>query len=226
MQGCATYTTPGGPISIPAITETSVADALAREPAASFPARVIIARVQAAGYRSHTNRGYGSGNYSVLTTRDMEQEADFQRIATLPGVGDVGTLSRVLLPSRLQSTEDLRAAAAQLRGDVVLMYTLDTAFETDTRRLGPLQVVGLGFFPNKSSIVSTTCAAAFIDVRTGFVYGVAETTATETQRSNVWNTRSAIDSARLLAEREAFESALDEIEELWGEVYVQYGAAP
>lgn len=70
-QGCATYTTPGGAVSIPAITEASVAEALSREAAAEFPVRLIVARVQAAGYWSSTNRGYGGGRYSVITTRDI-----------------------------------------------------------------------------------------------------------------------------------------------------------
>lgn len=224
LQGCASYTTPGGAVSIPAITEASVAEALAREPAASFPVRLIVARVQAPGYWSSTNRGHGVGRYSVLTARDIEEEADFERLATLPGVSAVGTLGSVLLPPNLSTTEELRAAAAQLRGDVVMLYTLDTAFRTDTQRLGPLQAVALGFFPNKNSVVSSTCAVAFVDVRTGFVYGVAEATATEAQRSNLWNTHAAIDEARLLAERRAFVEALDEVERVWSDIHDQHAA--
>lgn len=222
-QGCATYTTPGGAVSIPAITGANVAQALAREPAASFPAHVIVARVQAPGYWSNTNRGYGAGAYSVVTTRDIEEEGDFERLAALPGVSAVGAIGRVLLPSTMGTTEELRVAAAQLRGDILLLYTLDTAFRTDTQRLGPLQAIALGFFPNKKALVSSTCAVALIDVRTGFVYGVAEATATEEQRSNVWNTSAAIDRGRLLAERRAFVDALAQVERTWSDVYARYG---
>jgi hypothetical protein len=82
--------------------------------------------------------------------------------------------------------------------------------------------VSLGFFPNKKANVTATCAAAFIDVRTGFVYGVAEASATEEQRSNIWNTQSAIEEARVMAEREAFAGVLAEVEKVWGTILAQY----
>jgi hypothetical protein len=225
LSGCASYTTPGGPVSIPAITEVDIGEALAREPAAQFPARLIVARVQAPGYVSYSNRGYGNGSYTVLTARDVETDEDFGRISVMPGVASVGPLSRVLLPAELNSTRELRTAAAQLRGDIVLLYTFDTAFRTDTLRLGPLQAVSLGFFPNKKAYVTATCAAAFVDVRTGYVYGVAEGTATDEQRSNFWSTQAAIEEARTLAEREAFAAALGEIEKVWTTILAQHGVS-
>jgi hypothetical protein len=120
------------------------------------------------------------------------------------------------------SSRELRTAAAQLRGDVLLAYTLDTVFRTDTLRIGPLQAVSLGFFPNKKANVTATCAAVFIDVRTGHVYGVAEASATEEQRSNIWNTQSAIEEARVAAEREAFAGALAEVEKVWSTILAQH----
>lgn len=224
LDGCATYTTPGGGISIPTITEVDIGQALAREPAAQFPAHLIVARVQAPGYVSYSNRGYGGGDYSVLTTRDIETAKDLERIGAMPGIASVGPLSRVLLPTQLTTTRDLRTAAAQLRGDVILMYTLDTSFRTDTQQIGPLQAVSMGFFPNKQAYVTATCATAFIDVRTGYVYGVAEATATEQQRSNFWNTEAAIEDARVAAERQAFSAALTEVEKVWTSIIAEYAA--
>ncbi|HEY3517182.1 MAG TPA: hypothetical protein VGL98_09070, partial [Gammaproteobacteria bacterium] len=202
-----------------------IGEALAREPAAPFPARLIVARLQAPGYVSYSNRGYGHGSYSVLTARDIETDEDVRRISAMPGVAAVGQLSRVLLPPELNTTRDLRTAAAQLRADVILLYTLDTTFRTDTLRIGPLQTVSLGFFPNKNAHVSTTCAAVFIDVRTGYVYGVAEATATEEQRSGFWNTRDAIDAARVTAERGAFTAALGEIEKTWDAIVAEHAGS-
>lgn len=225
LSGCATYVTPGGPVSFAEISEPDVAEAFAREPAASFPAHVVVARVQAPGYTSASNRGYGSGTFSVLTTRDIEREEDFARIKAMPGVADVGPMSRVLLPAQLKSTRDLRAAAAQLRGDVVLLYSLDTSFRTETLQVGPLQAIALGFFPNKKAHVTATCAAAFVDVRTGYVYGIAEASATEEQRGNVWSTAAAIEDARATAERAAFVAALGEIETTWRRILIQHAAA-
>jgi hypothetical protein len=225
LAGCASsYVTPGGAVSLPEITESDIGDTLARQPAAPFPARLIVARLQGPGYVSYSNRGYGRGSYTVLTTRDIETDDDIRRISAMPDVKAVGQLSRVLLPPELNTIRDLRTAAAQLRADVVLLYTLDTDFRTDTLRIGPLQPVSLGFFPNKNAHVSTTCAAVFIDVRTGYIYGAAEATATEEQRSGFWNTRDAIEAARVTAERAAFTAALTEIEKTWGAILAEYAS--
>lgn len=218
LAACSTYRTPGSGVSIPELTTPSVADALARKPAAPWPARIIAVRVQGAGYESYTNRGHGRGRYSVITTRDIETEADFARLGAMPNVAGVGSLNRLLLPGNLDSSDDLRTAAAQLQGDIVLMYTIDTAFRTETAQIGPLQLVSLGFFPNKKAKVTSTCAVALIDTRTGYVYGVAESTSNEDQRSDLWNKEEAIEKARAKAERGAFTAALGEVEKLWTEV--------
>jgi hypothetical protein len=103
-----------------------------------------------------------------------------------------------------------------------MLYTLDTSFRTDTQQIGPLQVVSLGFFPNKKSSVTSTCSVAFIDVRTGYVFGVAEATSTEQQRSDLWGTQSAIEKARLVAERQAFANTLVEVEKTWAKITSEY----
>ena len=226
LCSCATYMTPGTGVSIPAITTPAVAEAMSRKPAATFPARLVIVRVQGAGYQSYTSHGYGRGNYSVITTRDIETEADFTRLAAMPDVADVGGVSRLLVPAVLNSADDLRQAGAALQADIVLMYTIDTAFRTDTQQIGPMQLVSLGFFPNKKAKVASTCALAFIDTRTGFIYGVAESTANEEQRSDMWNKEEAIESARAKAERAAFTAALGEAEKLWGSIRSRYGGKP
>ena len=199
--GCAHYRTPGGGVSIPAITDANVAEALARKPAAQFPAHVVVARVQASDYASSSGYGYGSGRYSVLTTRDIETDADFMQLASLPGIAGVGALNRLLLPVNLKSAQELREAAA------------------------PLQVVSLGMLASEKSRIVTTCAAAFIDVRTGYVYGLAEGSATATRRSSVWTTEANIDAARLKTEREAFGNALKEMGKAWAAINAEYNAA-
>jgi hypothetical protein len=215
LSGCSTYRTPGSGVSIPELTSPGIAEAMARKPASSWPARLIVVRVQGSGYQSYTNRGYGQGRFSVVTTRDVETEEDFKRLGAMPKVAAVGALNRLLLPGNLDSAVDLRNAAAQLQGDIVLMYTLDTSFRTETDQIGPLQLVSLGFFPNKKARVTSTCAVALIDTRTGFVYGVAESTSHEDQRSDLWNKEEAIEKARARAERGAFAQVLGEVEKLW-----------
>lgn len=221
LGGCATYTTPGGGVSIAQLSDPDIAEIRAQKPSAQFPARLIVARVQAGDYSSASGRGYGSGRYTVLTTRDIETEADFARLGAMKRVAAVGPISRLLLSNQLDSTRQLRTAAAQLHGDILLIYTIDTSFYTDTQRIGPLQAVSLGFFPNKKSHVTATCSAAFVDVGTGYVYGVAESTATNEQRSDLWGTQNAIEKARRSAERDAFSNALGEIEKTWTAIVVQ-----
>ena len=221
--GCAHYRTPGGGVSIPAITDSRIAEALAREPAAAFPARIIVARVQAGGYFSYSGRGYGNGGYTVVTTRDIETDEDFAQLVALPGVAAIGAVNRVLLPLELRSLQDLREAAAQLHGDIILLYSVNTAFHTENQLVAPLQVVSLGMFASEKSHITTTCAAAFVDVRTGYVYGVAEGTATQTRRSSPWTTEAAIEGARLKTERQAFSSALKEIARTWTSINAEYG---
>ena len=221
--GCAHYHTPGGGVSIPAITDSTIAEALKRQPAARFPAHVIVARVQAAGYASASGVGYGTGAYSVLTTRDIETDDDFMQLASLPGIAGVGPLNRILLPVNLRSAQQLREAAAQLHGDIVLLYTVDTQFHTENQLIAPLQIVTLGAFASEKSRIVTTCAAAFVDVRTGYVYGVAEGSASDTRRSSPWTTEAAIDAARLKTERAALSAALKEIAKVWAAINAEYG---
>lgn len=220
--GCAHYRTPGGGVSIPAMTDSSIAEALAREPTAQFPAHLVIARVQAMGYASETGEGHGVGQYSVVTKRDIETDEDFAQLASLPGIAGVGALNRILLPVKLRTAKELRQAAAQLRGDIVLLYTIDTTFHTESKMVAPLKLVSLGLFASEKSRIVTTCAAAFVDVRTGYVYGVAEATATESRRSSVWTAEGAIDAARLKTEREAFSAAVKEIAKAWTSINAEH----
>lgn len=217
LSACASYVTPASGVSIASIAETDadISDAFTREPAMTFPARLAIARVAAPGYYSRSNQGYGSGAFSLLTVRDIETEETLEKLTSMPNVAGVAPLSRVLLPGNLQTTRDLRASAAQLRADAMLVYSLDTGFRTETTQFGPLQTVALGMLASKKSIVTATCSFAIIDVRTGFIYGVGETSATESNQSNLWGTADAADKARQRAEATAFDKGVDEVAKLW-----------
>jgi hypothetical protein len=217
VTGCASYRTPGAGINVGSLSraDEDIAEVMKREPAAPFPSRLAVARVQSTGYYNRNNQCYGDGAFCVVTTRDVETERDMERLGRLPKVSGVATMSRLLLPETLASTKDLRLAAANLKTDMLLVYTLDTRFNVESKDVGPLQLISLGFLPNKKARVSTTASAALFDVRTGFVYGVAESTATEQQRATVWSSEAAIESARLKTETESFQSLLGEFEKLW-----------
>ena len=225
LAGCSTYTTPGSGVSLAAISDVDIAEAMSRQPAVTFPARMAVARVAAAGYRSASNDSIGSGAFAIVTTRDVETDASFNRLGAMPRIAAIAPVSRLLVPTSLGSTRDLRTAAAQLRADVILVYTIDTRFRTESAQLGPLQTIALGFLPSEKAVVNATCAFMIIDVRTGFVYGTGETTATEDQRSNIWGSASAIETARLKAEQRAFEDSLGEVEKLWASIVAEHGGS-
>src|SRR5437667_7061347 len=83
IQGCAEYVTPGPGANLERVgltktireasTDGVIQKAFDKKPLANFPTGIAVARVQGPGYVSPTAQGYGTGAYSVLTTRDIEK---------------------------------------------------------------------------------------------------------------------------------------------------------
>lgn len=192
-----------------------------RRPTAKFPVDMVTVRVQEPGYESATNKGYGLGNYSVVTVRDIEKDEDFDRIGKLHGIAQVSPLSRLLLPSYLQSDEELRKAAARLQADMILIYTLDTNFY-DRDKSTPLSIITLGLGPTINVRVISSVSALVMDTRTGYIYGLVDETAEEQQTAAVLTKQNAFDQLRLKTERKAFEMFLDEFEVVWRNIVGQY----
>jgi len=228
--GCAaTYTTPGAGLNLKkfANTEPGIEARMNVEPAVVFPARLAVARVQAAGYASRGTTCYGSGRYCVVTARDLETDESQKRLSGLPLVAGVAFMNRMILSERIDSAKDLREAAATLKTDMLLLHSIDTGFNVESTDVGPLALITLGFLPTKNARVTATASAALYDVRTGFVYGLAEASATEEQRGTFWSTTDAIESARKRAEADAYQKMVGEIEKFWGDVlknHVRIGA--
>lgn len=229
LPGCggpASYVTPGAGVDLAALSDASVtegiADAFRRKPLSPFPATMAVVRVQAPRYYSRTSESYGTGKYSVVTTRDIEEDADFEHLTTLPSVRGVVALNQIVIPSRLETDEQLRQAAAQVHADMLLIYTINTKFRVKDHDVGPLGPLTLGFLPNQEAKVVSTASAAVYDVRTGFVYGLAEATAEANQRANVWRTETAVDESRKEAERAAFSKLLTEFDTTWQGIVGQH----
>ena len=203
-------------------TDISIAKRLERKPLAAFPTAIAVVRVQEHGYCSPTARGFGHGNFSVVTTRDVEPDDAFTKIATLPMVEGVAPLNKLVLPANLQSEEHLRQGAANVQADMLLIYTFDTVFTSD-KKMAPLGVVTLGLFPDRTARVTSTASAALVDTRNGYVYGLAEATGRESQLTNAWNSKQAVDDARRNAERHAFENLAKEFPTMWQGVVDRYG---
>ncbi len=220
LAGCATYRTPGAGIHLGDLSraDEDIAEIIQREPTAAFPARIALARIQSTGYYSYNNQCYGQGAFCVVTTRDIESEQDLERLGRLPMISAIATMGQILLPGQLESIKDLRLAAARLRADMLLVYSIDTRFNIESTDIGPLALISLGFLPNKEAFVATTASMALFDVRTGFVYGVAESTATERQRATLWSSDEAVENSRLKTEAKSFQQLLGEFEKLWKDI--------
>ena len=165
---------------------------------------------------------FGTGRYSVVTTREVESEEDFKRLSELPQVAGIAPLNQLLLPSNLDSIKSLREASARLKADILLIYTFDTSFHAGEQKFAPLNVIALGFLNNKEVSVTTTVSAAFFDVRTEYLFGLSEATAKESRYSSVWGTSDAVDDMRVSTERAAFKKLVPEIEATWSGIVSQY----
>ncbi len=232
LGGCASYLTPGAAADFRAMgiteeavresTDFSIARRLERRPLASFPTALAVVRVQDRGYRSYTSRGYGSGAYTVVPSRDVETEDQFERIAGLPMVRGLAPLNRLVLPDYFQSEEQLREGAAAVQADMLLIYTFDTTFWVENK-LAPLGLLTLGLFPDDLARISSTVSAVLMDTRNGYVYALMEATAKKEKLANGWTKRSTVDAGRRQAETEAFEKLVREFESTWPRLLTEYG---
>jgi hypothetical protein len=188
-----------------------------REPAASFPARLAILRVQAPDYRSRSYAGAGprAGEFSVLTVQELLREEQLATMGAWPGVAGVAPVNRLLLPEQMDGMDDLRLAAAKLQADVLVLYTVDTKFEVRRKSVLPTGVISLGTAPDRDAHVTATASALLVDVRTGFVYGVAEATARNDGLASYWTSEEQLDRKRIQTEREAFGGLVSELAKTW-----------
>ncbi|MEA2735478.1 MAG: hypothetical protein QOE14_1929 [Humisphaera sp.] len=231
LVGCASYATPGAGAKMDLFgatpeaqakgTDGGIASVLDKKPLASFPASLAIVRVQAPGYISHTTRGWGGGQYSIVTLRDIEKPADLQRINALPQVRGVAPLNRLVIPAVLNSDYELRAAAARMHADILVLYTIDTVFH-ETDRTTPLSVVTLGATITKRLRILSTASAALLDTRTGYVYGLSEGSGEREELQNAYKTDEEVDLIRRDAETEAFKGLVSELETTWKMVLAEH----
>lgn len=232
LGGCASYAVPGQAADFRAMgitqeqadrsTDWSIARRLDRKPLARFPSSIAVVRIQGSGYRSYTVDGYGRGRYSVVTTRDIESDEAFRRLAAMPMVNGVAPLNRLVLPEKLETEENLREAASAVQADMLLIYTFDTVFG-DQNKVKPLALLSLGLLPDREAKVTSTASAALVDTRNGYVYGLAESTGRDGRITNAWNTSSAADASRRKAEQEAFDGLIGQIETMWKGVVARMG---
>jgi hypothetical protein len=221
LSGCAHYVTPGDKADLTRLAPVPIQEGFKREPSNPFPASIVTIRVQGGNYSnynlSRTGGVHGGGNFTIITTREVESKADMDQIQNLPQVNDVIALNRLLIPRNIETIDQLREAASSLKADLILIYTFDTVFfDEDKARV--LSTISLGFSPNRRITATTTASALLIDTRTGYIYSAYESTSSDTKTSSVWGSRDAADKARLETERKAFEMMLNEFASSWNRI--------
>lgn len=228
MNACSTvnYTTPGEAANLNMIDDVQLREGFETEAASSFPARIVAVRIQESGYRSYSTQGYGSGQFSVITNREVESPDAVQKIEALPGIADVGVLNRLLIPRNITGLKSLRYAASKLHADMLFIYTFDTVTSVQGEAIDPMSAITLGILDNRKAKITTTASSLLVDVRTGHVYGLAEATHSTEKGTNVWTEREVIDDTRLENEAAAFTGLVDEFAKTWPWIMNEYGPKP
>jgi hypothetical protein len=234
VTGCTEYVAPGPGANMERVgltktvrqasTDGVIQQSFDKKPLANFPTGVAVVRVQAPNYQSTTAHGYGTGAYSVLTTRDVEKPEQIERLGKLPMISGIAPINRLLLPANLESDLELRQAAAKLQADMLLIYTLDTAFTTEDKA-APLSVISLGLSPNQQVRCTCTASAVLMDTRNGYIYGLAEATDQKNQMTSAWQNDTAIDETRRATESAAFDKLVGDLETTWKGVVTRYAKA-
>lgn len=215
LCSCETYDTPdsgaGPKANLSAINSPQVRAAYTGRPAITFPASIAVVRV----------RGTGSESYNVVSTRELESAHDFDTIARQPGIAGVVSLNRLLLADSTSSVEELRAAAARLHADALIIYTVESDAH-DTAVAPPIALVTLGLAPSKTYKVISSASAIVMDVRTGYIYGALEEGATGSGLTSAWASDSATDNTQRKTERAAFEKLTASFGPFWERLYARH----
>lgn len=219
--GCASYATPGGPAPLPklAAAETPAAG----QPTLSFPISLHLVRIQAADYQSFSMGTLVGGSFSAVASAELATPPRMHALAQWPLIADVQTLRTDALPPQLETLDDLRLAAAKSLADVLIIYTVDTRFESGGESLSPLAELSLGKAPEQETHIQSVASALLLDVRTGYQFGAVQASARVDDLDGAWLVASALDRKRLDAEQQAFAALLAEVEKLWTGIAAQNG---
>lgn len=226
ISGCAAYIPPGAKADLQVFGSPDIQAGFATKPTNPFPAGIAVIRVQAPSYSNYHleqyGGRYGSGRYSVILTKEVDEDTQLERVSKLPQVTGVISINRMLLPERLDSDQELRGAASRLQADLIFLYTFDTSF-FDTDIAKPLTVITLGLSPTRKISAVTTGSALLMDTRTGYIYSAYEVTEKAETFSTSWGSRDSADEARRKNEQVAFKKLIDDFVISWPKVLERHG---
>lgn len=225
FTGCRTYIPPGAKADLQHLAPPSIQAGFDLKPTNPFPAGIALVRIQSPGYTNYNLRrsggSYGSGNYTVIMTHEVEDQSHLDRISRLPQVAGIVSLNRMLIPEHLESDRQIREAASRVQADLVFLYTFETAFY-DHNASTPLTVITLGLSPTRKITASTTVSALLIDTRTGYIYSAYESTERAEMLSTSWGSGETADEARRQTEKKAFDKLVDDVATSWPRLLRRY----
>lgn len=114
--GCATYIPPGAKADLQLFAPPDIQAGFAVKPSNPFPASMAVIRVQSPTYSNYYiqqrggNYGSGSGRYSVILTKEANEDSSLECLNKLPQLAGLVTINRMLLPERLESDREIRGA--------------------------------------------------------------------------------------------------------------------
>jgi hypothetical protein len=221
--GCSMFQSSPSASSYPPMPAPEPVPAVAvdRKPTATFPATVAVVRVETPKLPPNAPPGYGQGAYKVVFTRNVEKPEVFERLAKLPMVASLETMSRLELPDGLTNEQALRTAAVNDHCNLLMIYRFDDSYD-DRDTVGWKTIVTAGIAPTKRLIVTSTASAVLVDSHTGFLYGSIDASSDKSTVSSCWAEDAAADSSRQDAEAAAFERLVPEMEKAWGKVITKY----
>lgn len=229
FSGCASYVPPGPKADLKLFAPDDIQQSFALRPASPFPAAIACVRAQGPRYTNlyldRNGGSAGSGRYTVVTVREAGEQNQIDRIAALPEVAGVTGINRLLLPDKLETDRELRAAAARLQADLLLLYTFETAF-FDHNMAKPLSVISLGLSPTRKITATTTVSALLIDTRTGYIHGTFEATEMARTLSTSWGSSDSADEVRRATEQTAFAKLVDDFVATWPRIAARKEGRP
>lgn len=221
FSACSTYIPPGPKADMQVFAPADIQAGFDIKASNPFPGSLAVVRVQAPKYTNyylkHHGGIHGEGRYTVILAKEAGEDLQMDRLAALPEIQGVTSINRMLLPQRLESDQEIRAAAARLQTDLLLIYTFDTAFFHENLST-PLAVISLGLSPTSTVNAITTCSALLMDTRTGYIYSAYEVTERDAITSTSWGSFQSADRARRNTEQDAFIQLTDEVIETWPQV--------
>lgn len=223
----STYVPPSRGADLQAIAPQSagradIEEILSRKPTGEWPAVIAAVRVQ-----SHFENGASRSETRIVPAqvvsgvREIETDEQLARLGALPNVRGVALASPLLFAGAIDDDLDLRAGAAAMHADLLLVYTLNTTIrQEDDSPI--LRIFTPGIAPTVQESVTATAQSILLDVRTGAFLGAAEATERGERRLSSALHDDSGERRYLELEREAFQKLVGAFESTWPAVVERF----